>query len=232
MSEQKSLRRREQTRVPASAPRKSERTRQAILDAALEFLWDHPFRDLTIGELMSRVGASRSAFYQYFADLHDLMETLLHGLGDDIMDAAKPWFVGEGDPVPLLQETFKGLVNICYRRGPILRAVADAAASDERLEQSWAAFLKGFDDAVAERIEQQQAAGLIPRFPARPIAVALNRLDASLLIEKFGRRPRGNQEAVRDALTRIWVSTLYGRPALSQPVTPPRDDKHEKKSVS
>ena len=224
--------RRQPTRTRASAPRKSERTRQAILDAALEFLWAHPFRDLSIAELMSRAGASRSAFYQYFADLHDLMETLLHGLRDEIMDAAGPWFFDEGDPVPLLQETFVGLVGICYRRGPILRAVADAAASDERLERSWDAFLGGFDNAVADRIEQHQAAGQIPQFPARPVAVALNRLDASLLIEKFGRRPRGNPDSVRESLVRIWVSTLYGVQALPQPVTSPPDRKHRKKSFS
>lgn len=219
MSETQSLtERRQLNRDCASLPRKSERTRQAILDSALQFFWTHPFRDLTIAELMSSAGASRPAFYQYFADLHDLMETLLQGLSDDIMAAAGPWFKGEGDPVPLLQESLAGLVKICYRRGPILRAVADAAASDERLERSWAAFLKSFDDAVADRIEQQQAANLVPQFPARPVAVALNRMDASLLIEMFGRRPRGNQEVARDALIRIWVSALYGRRALTRPV--------------
>ena len=30
------------------------------------------------------------------------------------------------------------------------------------------------------------------------------------ILEAFGRRPRGRSEPVRDALTRIWVSTLYG----------------------
>jgi AcrR family transcriptional regulator len=202
--------RRQINRDRALSPRKSERTQQAILDGALEFLWTHPFRDLTVAELMSLTGASRPAFYQYFTDLHDLMETLLNGMRDDILGIAKPWFAGEGNPVPLLQESLSGLVRVCYKRGPILRAVADAAASDERLEQAWTTFLKDFDDVVAERIEQQQAAGLIVPFPARPVAVALNRLDASMLIEQFGRRPRGNPEVVREALTRIWLSTLYG----------------------
>lgn len=55
--------------------RKSERTRQAILDSALKFLWTQPFRDVTVGALMPLTGTSRSAFYQYFTDLHDLMET-------------------------------------------------------------------------------------------------------------------------------------------------------------
>ena len=195
-------------------PRKSERTRQAILDSAVEFLWSHPFRDLTVGELMLLAGASRPAFYQYFSDLHDLMETLLHGIGDEIFGVARPWFEEDGDPVPLLKETLSGLVSVCYRRGTILRAVADAAVSDEWLERVWTEFVKSFDDAITERIEQQQAAGWVAQFPARPVAMALNRLDASLLIDQFGRRPRGNPEAVRESLTRIWISTLYGVQAL------------------
>ena len=75
MSETKrsEIRRRNRPGGKAGA-RKSERTRQAILDAALNFLWTHPFRELTVGELMSLAGTSRSAFYQYFEDLHELME--------------------------------------------------------------------------------------------------------------------------------------------------------------
>ena len=87
-----------------SALRKSERTRQAILDRALKFLWTHPFRDLTVGELMLGSGASRSAFYQYFADLHELMEALLGGIEDEIFTVAAPWLESEGDPIPRLEE--------------------------------------------------------------------------------------------------------------------------------
>ena len=100
-------------------------------------------------------------------------------------------------------------MNVCYDRGPFIRAVADAAVTDANMENAWAAFLNSFDDAVAARIEQQQAQGLIDAFPARPVAVALNRLDASLMIEQFGKRPRGNRDTVLAALTRIWCFTLY-----------------------
>ncbi len=192
------------------SPRKSERTRQAILDGALEFLWSRPFREMTVAELMSIVGASRPAFYQYFEDLHDLMETLLRGLEDEIFGATDPWFSGEGDPIAMLSESQAGLVRVGYDRGPILRAVADASPSDECLELSWAKFLAAFDDAVTARIEQHQEEGLIPPFNARPVAIALNRLDASMLIDAFGRRPRGDPKPVHEAITRIWSSTLYG----------------------
>ena len=189
---------------------KSERTRAAILNAGLEFVWSHPFRDLTVNALMTPTGMSRSAFYQYFKDLHDLMETLLDMLRDEVFAATGSWFRGTGDPIALLNESLAGLVDVCYRLGPILRATDDAAATDERFEKAWNNFKKQFDDAVTARIEADQAQGLIPKFSARPVAIALNRLDAYTLIEAFGQKPRGKPEPVREALERIWISTLYG----------------------
>jgi len=189
---------------------KSERTRAAILDAALEFIWSHPFRDMTVNALMTSTGLSRSAFYQYFNDLHDLMESLLEILRDEVFEVTGSWFTGDGDPIAHLNESLAGLVGFGYQRGPIMRAIDDAAATDMRLEKAWLQFFGQFDDAVTARIEADQEQGLIPNFDARPIAIALNRLDAYTLIQAFGQRPRRQPEPVREALTRIWVSTLYG----------------------
>ena len=190
---------------------KSERTRTAILNAALDFIWTHPFRDMTVNSLMAPTGVGRSAFYQYFKDLHEVMEALLEMLQDEIFIAAKPWIAGTGDPIFLMHERLAGLVRVAYQRGPIYRAFVDAAATDKRFEKSWNQFLGGFDDETCARIEADQEQGLIPIFDARPVAIALNRLDTAALVEAFGQHPRSQPEPVRDALTRIWVSTLYGR---------------------
>ena len=189
---------------------KSERTRAAILNAALDFIWSHPFRDMTVNLLMASTGVSRSAFYQYFKDLHELMETLLDMLQQEIFDVAEPWLAGVGDPVTLLHKTVTGLVHVCYQRGPFLRAITDAATTDARLENAWLQFLAGFDDAATARIEADQKQGLIPDFDARPVAFALNRLNAYTLLQAFGQHPRKQPEPVREALVRIWFSTLYG----------------------
>ena len=101
-------------------------------------------------------------------------------------------------------------MRVCYQQGPILRAVLDAAPMDARLEKAWTGFLEDFDDAVTHRIEQHQSAGLIKPFEARPVAIALNRMDVFLLIHRFGRLPRGKQNSVLTAILRVWVSTLYG----------------------
>ena len=197
---------------PQPAPRvvKSDRTRAAILNAALDFVWSHPFRDMTVTSLMATTGVSRSAFYQYFNDLHEVMETLLGMLQGEIFVAAEPWIAGAGDPIALMQEALAGLVDVGYQRGPFLRAITDAASTDARLEKAWVQFLAGFDDAATARIEADQKQGLIPDFEARPVAYALNRLDAYTLLQAFGQHPRKQPEPVREALARIWISTLFG----------------------
>jgi AcrR family transcriptional regulator len=195
---------------PASKIAKSDRTRAAILNSALDFVWSHPFRDMTVTSVMAPTGVSRSAFYHYFSDLHEVMETLLTMFQEEIFRAVEPWLARAGDPIALMQETLAGLVEVCHQRGPFLRAITDAATTDPRLEQAWLQFLTGFDDAATARIKDDQKQGLIPDFEARPVAYALNRLDAYTLLQAFGQRPRKRPAPVREALTRIWISTLYG----------------------
>ena len=195
--------------------RKSDKTRQAILDAALDYLWTKPYRSLTVNELMSKAGSSRSVFYRYYDDLPTMMEYLLNEFKEKIMAATGAWLNGEGDPIPLLVESLDNLVEVSYQYGPILRAVLDAAPMNERLEKAWTHFAKDFDDAVTHQIEHQQAAGLIKPFDARPVATALNRMNSEMVSHHFGHSPRGSQTEVRDAIIRVWVATLYGDSALN-----------------
>ena len=78
---------------PSTRISKSDRTRAAILNAALDFLWAHPYRDLGITVLMEQTNVSRSTFYQYFSDLHEVMETLLAMLQDEIFEGIRPWLL-------------------------------------------------------------------------------------------------------------------------------------------
>jgi len=189
---------------------KSDQTRADILNAALDFLWTRPFRDMTVTSLMAETGASRSVFYQYFKDLPEVMETLLEMLQEEIFRVVEPWNSGVGDPIVLIRKTLADLVEVCHRRGPFLRAITDAAVADARLEQVWEQFLAAFDDAGVARLEADQKQGLIPDFEARPVTYALNRLNAYTFIQAFGRLPRKEPGPVLEGLARIWISTLYG----------------------
>ena len=189
-----------------------EDARRKITDSATRFLRKRPFRDLTIAELMAGTPLSRPAFYQYFSDLHELIESLLRDVETVMRQTANPWINGEGEPIAALRKSLGGIVQTCVEHGPILRAVVEAAPLDKRLERAWKAFFRRWDDAVEARIKAQQRDGLIPRLDARRMAHALNALDAAVLIEEFGRRPQGDPRAALDTLHRIWSGALYGQP--------------------
>ena len=159
---------------------------------------------------MATTSISRSAFYRYFEDVQELMEALLKRLESEILEGASPWLSDDGDPVALLYESLAAEVRICYRHGPFIKAISDAAGTNARLEDEWNWFLDRFDDAASERIAADQALGLIEAFEPRPVATALNRVDAAMYVREFGCRPRSRPGPVLDAIARIWISTLYG----------------------
>src|SRR5210317_819202 len=201
------------TAVPEPRPKigRSERTRAEILDAAFEYLWSRPFRDMTVNSLMATTSISRSAFYRYFDDIHELMQALLTRLESEILEGASPWLSENGDPVALLYESLAAEVRICYRHGPFIKSISDAAGTNAQLEDEWNWFLDRLDEATSERIVADQELGLIEAFDPRPVATALNRVDAAMFIRAFGHRPRSRPEPIQDAITRVWISTLYGQ---------------------
>lgn len=201
--------RREAVSANVMAPSKSAITRTAILNAAMQFLQTNDFRDLTVGNLMASVGYSRATFYQYFHDLHCLMETLLDSVKGVIVEGAQTWLSGKGDPAFNLHRSLTSLVDVGYEHGFVLKAVSDAASTDDRLEQVWETFLASFDELVAKRIAKDQAKGIIPEFDPYPVAYALNRMDASVLINSFAQGTKANKQDVLSAIVRVWLSTLY-----------------------
>jgi len=166
---------------------------------------------MTVNSLMAMTSSTRSGFYRYFQDIHELMEALLKRLESELLEGVSPWLSDDGDPVALLYESLVAEVRICYRHGPFLKAVSDAAGTSARLEDEWNKFMGRFDDAVIDRITADQELGLIEAFDPRPVAAALNQVDASMYIRFFGQRPRSRPEPVQDAITRVWISTLYGQ---------------------
>jgi AcrR family transcriptional regulator len=189
-----------------------DEAQQLIRQSAVLFLWEHPFRDLTVAELMAGTELSRPAFYQSFGDLHGLIESLLGEVEVVMRQTANPWISGKGEPISALRVSLGGVVQTCVEHGPIIRAVAEAAPLDERLEQAWLGFKGRWDKAVRARIEAQQRDGLIARsLDAQRTANALNALDATVLISEFGRHPQGDPDAVLATLHGIWVGALYGR---------------------
>jgi TetR/AcrR family transcriptional regulator, ethionamide resistance regulator len=202
--------------VPSdSEPRRRRRrtpevAEQEIIAAAEALLRERPFRELTVDEVMRRTELSRPSFYVYFRDRHHLVLRVVEHIGGELFTMADRWFTGEGDGPELARDATEGIVAVFAEHGPVLRALADAAADDPDVEEVYGQLVTSFVDVTAEHIEQEIAAGRILPLDARETAKALVWMNERYLTLSLGREPTTDRAAVASTLHTIWSRVLYG----------------------
>ncbi|WP_055099678.1 TetR/AcrR family transcriptional regulator [Alloalcanivorax xenomutans] len=200
------------SRRPKHDPSVSE---NEILRAAELLLRECPFREVTVDAVMRRTGLKRPAFYVHFRDRYDVVLRLVQGIGREMLEMSRTWLEGD-DPLNDARQALEGLVSIYLRHGPLLRAITDAAATDERVESMYRGLIQDFIKATAEHIRDEQAKGRVrSQLDVEETARALVWLDERYLSEALGRTPQADPAVVARVLLNIWISTLYGSSASS-----------------
>jgi TetR/AcrR family transcriptional regulator, ethionamide resistance regulator len=197
----------------ASVKRRRRRPEEAageILDAAERFLRKRPFRDLQVADLMDETGLRRSSFYHYFRDRHELVVRLVERLGAELTPMNELWFGAEADPVASLRTGYEGVGRFWARHGPVLRAIAEAAIHDPKVEKAHRAFVERIVRGTADRIRADVARGRTAPLDPEATATALILMSERFLNEKLGRGGRADWRPVIETLTRIWLRVLYG----------------------
>ncbi len=168
---------------------------------------------------MVRTGLSRPAFYAYFRDRYDLITHLLEGFGGLLFALDWRWLSGvpEGDEArAVLVDALRAGSQTFVEYGPVLRAIADAAGQDARVEEVYRfGLIERLVTAVAARISRDVEAGVSPAdLDPEETARALVLMTERYLLDVFGRpefRPsREESEAVFRTLEAVWARTLYG----------------------
>ena len=180
------------------------------MDAAEALLRERPFRELTVDDLMRRTGLSRPSFYVYFRDRHDLVLKVVEHIGGELFAMSDRWYKGTGDGPSLIRDAIDGVVGVFSQHGPVLRALADAAAEDTRVEEAYKALIQRFVDATARHIEGEVAAGRILPLDPVPTATALTWMMERYLQLSLGRAPMVPEQQVASALATIWSRVMYG----------------------
>jgi len=198
-----------------SAPKRRRRSRAAaraeIVTAAEAFLRERPFRDLSVEEVMGRTSLSRSSFYVYFRDRHDLLLQVVQQIGDELFEMAERWLSGSGDPDDDIRRALTGVVDVYAAHGPVMRAIADGAAVDPEVEAVYTALIQRFIDATSEHVREELAAGrAAPVADAEDCSFALVWMTERYLSLSLGTMPQrvSHDTAVR-SLHEIWLRALY-----------------------
>jgi TetR/AcrR family transcriptional regulator, ethionamide resistance regulator len=198
-------------RGPARRRRRTPEVAEGEIIAAAEaLLRERPFRELTVDEVMRRTDLSRPSFYVYFSDRHQLVLKVVEHLGAELFTMSDRWLRGTGEGPDLARSALEGIVAVYVEHGPVMRALADAAADDRGVEQAYNALVQSFIDATARHIENEIAAGRVLPLDAQETATALVWMMERYLVLSFGSEPATPHKAVADTLATIWTRVLYG----------------------
>ena len=200
-------------RFVSSAPQRvrsreqRENTRRDILAAANRFLRERPYRELSVDVVMAQTGLSRTAFYRHFDDVTELVLLLLAEGGRDLYAVAQQWGAiasGAEDPAAA-HDGLAQIVDFFVRQGPLVRAIAEAAATDEQIERAYHGALESFIEITRQILDRRVAAGLLQVPDTRALARALNLMNQAYLLDAFGREPRVDPKVALATLETIWV---------------------------
>jgi TetR/AcrR family transcriptional regulator, ethionamide resistance regulator len=180
------------------------------MNAAEALLRERPFRELTVDEVMRRTELSRPSFYVYFRDRHHLILRIVERLGGEHKDIADIWYGNRGSGPDQIREAVAATVAIWERDGPVLHALADAAADDPDVESAHRAIMDASIDATARHIEAEIEAGNVLAVDPIETARALSIMTDRYLVATLGRNRLVDADVVTKVLSTIWIRTLYG----------------------
>ena len=183
-----------------------EETRRQILDAALEFLRERPFRELNVDALMARTEHTRTLFYRHFDDVAALLLALIEETGAELVELAQRWSASPTHTPGEARRRLADFVNFHTRNAPAVRAVVEASHHDDEIERAYGQLIEGFVAITAAAIQGRVDAGELEAVDAPEVARALVRMLNGYLVDPLR---TDDPERALDALATVWTRTLF-----------------------
>ena len=192
--------------------RRRGEVRELILAAAARSLRERPFRELSVEDLMRSAELTRTLFYRHFDDLADLVVRLLDDASSELFEyerqLAEAAMAGEVS----IEAALEPAVRTLAREGPLLRAVAEAASTDERIERGYRSLVDRFAGLIEGYLRLLTAQGRVQVADPAETARALNLMNLAYLLDSFGSfgssEPRVTPEVALRTLSEIWAGTI------------------------
>ena len=196
-----------------SRRRRHERTRQELIEAALNQSAAGSFKDLTVEGVTREAGVARSAFYVYFGD----KEELLLGALEDLIAShqnrlGRCWKQGD-DPRRDIERGVYGMARVYADSSGLLALAGEAATYDEEVRELWSTVVETITDGTREEIERLQGTGAVsesldPEALAEGLVLMTERTFQIHLAQG-----ESDPSEVASSLTRVWWAALFGAPA-------------------
>ena len=188
-----------------------QQSRERIIAAATELVRETSYGALTVDDVMREAGFGRTIFYRHFDDLADLLMRAGREAFGDLLDAERVLSeaAASGDGPDVVRAAIEPAVAVYQRHGPLLRAIAEAAAAgDEQIAAGRQAWRERFNELVADVLRARPGLAGRSDDSVAETARALNVMNENYLMEAFGREPRVSTETAVATLTEIWAAVI------------------------
>lgn len=143
------------------AGRSSQRTREEILDAALEAFAEAGFEATSVRQLCRRLGVSHNLVHHHFGSKEDLWRAALaHGIGPTVDELTELLGRAGGSPDPraALRAGFQQGTLLMLQRPAIVRIVTDESARPgPRIDHLYDRYLGPLIEALATFLSESRA---------------------------------------------------------------------------
>lgn len=205
--------------------RRHERTRQELIEAALNQSAAGSFKDLTVEGITREAGVARSAFYVYFGDKEELLLGAIEDLIASHQSRLGRCWKQTDEPRRDIERGIYGMARIYSDSSGLLALAGEAATYDEEVRELWTTVIETTTEGTREEIVRLQSEGAIDEL-LDPEALAEGLV---LMTERSFQihlaQGEGDPNEVASSLTRVWWAALFGAPAQKE--TPPSPEGEE-----
>jgi AcrR family transcriptional regulator len=173
------------------------------------------YADLSVEQITSRAGVSRTAFYGCFRDKRDLLMRAAREMTDPLVGHAEEFVDRPVEPDEVLdtlaRETLERALRFAREHAPLFRAVVEGSTYDETVAEYFGEIMDRLVRPVAERFEKQQRAGrALPLAPLAGASVLVGMVLQAIYAQVVRDTGIADDELV-DTLATVWLRAVYGR---------------------
>lgn len=191
--------------------------RTEILDATEKLLKKMPFSELNVTVVMAQTRLSRSSFYEYFSDLHEVLVKLtrrvVQKMGEQTSEVDKQTPSAEDriGYLAALREKYLISSRLHRKHRHLYRALVEAAYSDATVEKLLQSYLETMTQGAMENLRNVQKAGGGKGLHVRETARAMILMTESYMLEKLCRNQSADLEEVTDIMLAILDRVCFGQ---------------------
>ena len=174
---------------------KGRATRNRVLDAATELVFEHGVAGTTLDDVRAAANVSKSQLYHYFADKEDLVHAVIDRTVEQVL-GAQPRLTNLSSWAAIAA-WFDDLVQLQIDRHaiggcPIGSLAGELAETDEQARTELAAGFDRWEAPLRDGLQQMQANGKLRRSadPARLATATLASIQGGLVLTQTRRDPQ------------------------------------------